>query len=253
MKVLSDVDLDHFVLAPYRNSKLISPINIRDGEVNGGIYIRYHQFKYAHQLRQQFNSHNKDNPVLLYSHPSMTDLYVLDPITSFLPETPPKDVSFDGIIEYNLYDNSSFWWETDHNVEFKSYKLESNKYVTNHRIYGLSLNPGFIVSIISPKEKTLIFSFMGPENGIVGRSINNPNIIKQFNYIHEYWPELGITFELIASKKGGTLTYKMKPLDDSFSKEPRIICAKKEIDSEIMVIGETHIPGNEIIRQLESL
>jgi hypothetical protein len=243
-------------MAPFKNIKIVSPITIKGGFIAGGVYIYYHQFSSAHKLRQQFDDTDQieDNPITLCNHPSMTDLYILDPISLFLPDQVPEDVEFEGIIEYNPKDNSSFWWRLDNNAGSHEYPLESNKHVSFYRIYGFSLNPGFIISIINPKQKRLTFTLMGPENGIIGRTINIPAIIKQFNYIHPYWPELDMIFELTnrGSRRGAFLTFKLNGLHN-FSDEPRIISVEKEFDSDVMTISETHIPDNTIITQLESL
>lgn len=250
--LIPDVDQSQFVFAPFRDIKIISPIEITAGHIAGGIYMYYHQFSVAHQLRQQFDSQSKDNPVILCSHPSMTSLYVLDPISSYLPEKVPNSVNFSGIIEYNPRINSSFWWETDYDAKSYEYPLTSNEQVTKHITYGLSLNPGFIVSIIGPKQKKLILTLMGPENGIIGRSMNIPMILKQFNYICPYWPELDMSFEVTGPNNHKNITYKIKGLE-TMSNQPRIICVEKDFDATVMLVSETHIPNNKIIMQLESL
>lgn len=251
MKIISDYRGGQFVLAPFKNQKIVSPICIQNGEItNCGITIGYDKLYYADQLRKQIGFQTKHyEPIQIYTDPKSTN-YILDPLSYYINRLGklPKTVSFDGFIEYHPIDNSSFWWEMSEpeNGFFEYSPLIDSPHLQESRIYGVSLNPGFIVAINEPNQKILMFTFMGAEKNIIGRSINHNSTIRQFSLIQQLWPELDLSSSI--SNQSRYITYNFKPPTE-MSLDARIIYAIKDTSDDVVLIGESHKP-NLLLKEL---
>ena len=249
MKILSNTKRSEFVFAPYSDSKIISPIKIKNSIIEGGIKINYNQLYYAQKLKRQMGMIDDETySTRIIGCQTSYDEYILDPISLYIQQfgVPSKKIDFEGIVEYNPRDNSSFWWEVQEDINGYEIQSSAKIFTESHRVFGISLDPGFIVVIGDKQQKLLILTLMGSENNIIGRSRKHPKVLRQFEFIQRLWPELDISSEI--SSLNPYITYKFNPPEQP-SEEARIICAIKDTADDTIYIGETHAPNNTIIEQ----
>lgn len=248
MKILSNTKQSEFVFAPYSDSKIISPITIKNCIIEGGIKINFNQLYYAQKLKQQMGTIGEEFTTRIIGNLTSYDEYIIDPISLYIEQfgKPSKKIDFEGIIEYNPRDNSSFWWEVNNNVSCYEIQSSTKVFTENHRIFGISLDPGFIVVIGDKQQKMLILTIMGSENNIIGRSRKHPKVLKQFEFIQRLWPELDISSEISSSNP--YITYRFDPPEQS-TETVHILCAIKDTMDDTIYIGETHFPNNTVIEQ----